>query len=135
MKKLLFVLMAAFVQPQVADAGAITGNDLLEACSANGNPIMATACSFYAISALDNLKWGAFIANRNHLKSSVSAIEMDMMTRAELRYCDPTGVTHQQIVEIVRSYLEQNPETRDNSAANLIHLAFIEAFPCPDTAD
>jgi Ssp1 endopeptidase immunity protein Rap1a len=45
--------------------------------------------------------------------------------------CPPGGVTNKQIIDIVRRYLEDNPETRHEAAYVLISRALVKSFPCP----
>jgi len=45
--------------------------------------------------------------------------------------CYGPHVTAGQIFDIVVKYLREHPKTRDASAASLISLSLMEAFPCP----
>ena len=45
-------------------------------------------------------------------------------------FCTPTGITGEQLAEVVRGYLEADPMLRDWPAAILVIRAFALAFPC-----
>ena len=45
-------------------------------------------------------------------------------------FCTPNGVTHSQIFDVVKIYLEKNPSTRHEHMHVLIPRALVNAFPC-----
>jgi hypothetical protein len=51
---------------------------------------------------------------------------------SELTVCAPAGVTGQQLVNIVRKYLKENPEDLHHKAASIVNFALAPVFPCPD---
>jgi Rap1a immunity proteins len=53
------------------------------------------------------------------------------MLKGKLSVCFPDSVVGQQLIDIVKSYLEKNPAVRHYSASSLVLRAFSEAFPCP----
>jgi len=48
--------------------------------------------------------------------------------------CIPSEVTNGQRYEIVKNYLEQNPETRHEYQGRLVTKALNKAYPCKKTA-
>ena len=46
------------------------------------------------------------------------------------KLCLPSGVANQQLIDIVKVYLQANPSVRHQDAYLLILLAVIEAYPC-----
>jgi Rap1a immunity proteins len=45
--------------------------------------------------------------------------------------CAPGEATVGQLVDIVKKYLHDHPETRHRAAGVLVFLALVQAFPCP----
>lgn len=45
-------------------------------------------------------------------------------------FCPPSGVTHGQTIDIVKSYLEENPKIRHKPSGVLINQALKDAYPC-----
>jgi len=45
-------------------------------------------------------------------------------------HCPPAGITAGQVTDIVKNYLEVNPETRHNSADRLIGIVLKSTWPC-----
>lgn len=48
--------------------------------------------------------------------------------------CIPAEVTNGQSVDVVKKYLESNPETRHEYMGNLVIKALNKAYPCKKTA-
>ena len=49
-------------------------------------------------------------------------------------HCAPAGITAGQVTDMVKNYLEANPETRHNSADRLIGIVLRLAWPCAQRA-
>lgn len=45
-------------------------------------------------------------------------------------HCPPANITAGQVTDMVKNYLEANPETRHNSADRLIGIVLRSAWPC-----
>jgi len=45
-------------------------------------------------------------------------------------YCVPPNVENGQVIDVVKVYLRDHPETRQYSAPTLVMLALKEKFPC-----
>jgi hypothetical protein len=48
----------------------------------------------------------------------------------EKRVCPPDDVSRNQLVTIVRKYMDDHPEQMDFAAAGLIYDSLVEAYPC-----
>jgi hypothetical protein len=58
----------------------------------------------------------------------IDTVEMAMDVKP---YCvRGTGATRGQLLDVFRKYLQENPQTRHESAAMLLVLALKQAFPC-----
>ena len=110
----IFGLAAAFLLLGAAPAGAanLTGNDLLERCSASAsaNPIQWGVCLGYVVAIADALGQGRPING--------------------LRACLAPDVTSGQMMDVVRQWLERNPARRHINGAALVVTALQQAFPC-----
>ena len=108
-------LMIGLVVAFPASAQKLTGNELLARCKAENNE--RTSCLTYvqAVAALFTIAGtlGVREPNRTGL------------------YCLPSNVTLDQTVDVVVSFLEQNPSIRHEDAAMLTVAALRETFPCP----
>jgi ABC-type sulfate transport system permease component len=91
-----------------AKADFTSGNELWDACQANPatEPIKATFCTAYIVGASETFR--ALVGGY---------------------YCVPDNVPNGQLIEIVKLYLRDHPEKRQDSAPTLITLAF-KKFPC-----
>jgi hypothetical protein len=108
-------LAAAFLVLVAAPAGAgsnLTGNDLLERCSASAsaNPIQWGVCLGYVVAIADALGQGRPINGA--------------------RACFAADVTSGQLMDVVRQWLERNPAKRHINGAALVVTALQQAFPC-----
>ena len=108
-------LAAALLLLGAAPAAAgsnLTGNDLLERCSASAsdNPIQWGVCLGYVMAVADLLGQGRPI---NGARACVSA-----------------DVTSGQLMDVVRQWLERNPARRHINGAALVAVALQQAFPC-----
>ena len=50
--------------------------------------------------------------------------------QAETLYCIPNNADSDQLVRIVKEYLDDKPANLNNPAATLVTQAMIDAFPC-----
>jgi len=58
------------------------------------------------------------------------AQNMGELSEGGLRVCVPNEATVRQIIDVVKKYLENNPENRHYGAASSVVLALRQAFPC-----
>ena len=96
-----------------AAAGSnLTGNDLLERCSASAsaNPIQWGVCLGYVMAIADALGQGRPLNG--------------------VRACPPPDATSGQMMDVVRQWLERNPARRHLGGAPLVAAALQQAFPC-----
>ncbi len=123
-------VLALMLTPGALPAESLSGNELHTACSASDNLIMQTACSFYSLSALESMKWGAAVVVIAISDGSIPTSEVDQTTNLLLGFCVPEDVSNEQIGDLVTKYLDDNPETRHHPARGLIHNALKDAYPC-----
>ena len=118
MKKLL--LLIALLNAQGVYAAYISGNQLLEMCSAD---LQDTA------NANRYMEAGGC---RGYITGTVDIYEtFDEWNALKYRYwCVPDAVDLGQLRAVVLEYLKENPETLHQSASALIVLAYTKAFPC-----
>ena len=90
-----------------------SGNLLWDACAADEQkePVKAIFCTSYILGAGETFQ-------ALHLANQVTF------------YCVPPKVENGQVIDVVRLYLRDHPETRQRSAPTLIMLALKEKFPC-----
>ena len=88
-----------------------TGNELWSLCSGKSDYASGVCIGFVA-GVADTLAVGTGILGLG-------------------RACFPEQVTEGQARDVVKRYLEQHPERRHYTAANLVAEALVEAFPCP----
>lgn len=86
----------------------VSGNQLLEHCSNDGNAQLHVGCAFYVMGVADTLPV------------------------AEPRTaCPPREITGTEATDVVIRFLQGNPQYRHMSAASLVVGALQSAFPCP----
>ena len=100
MKKLL---IAVLMVPAVAHAGFLSGNKLYEN--------MISDQTFERLYAL------------GYITGVHDALEQS-------NHCSPGNVTAGQVRDVVRRYMDQNPEFRNFDADILIRVALSNAWPC-----
>ena len=86
-----------------------TGNDLWSHCSGKGDAHFGL-CAGFVVGIADAMSNVTGILGR--------------------RACIPLPVSRGQVLDVVKRYLEQHPETRHDSAVSLVAQALSEAFPC-----
>jgi hypothetical protein len=109
------VLLIGIIIASPASAQKLTGNELLARCKAENDE--RTSCLTYvqAVGALFTIVQTLGVRDRDRTRL----------------YCLPSNVTLDQTVDVVVSFLEQNPAIRHEDAAMLTVAALRETFPCP----
>jgi hypothetical protein len=115
--RLVFAIMAGLLATSSAglafDQGAAgwfyDGNELLERC--HGAPSLAEA---YVTGIADGVQYGG--TNAGDYRG--------------YRYCSPQGATSRQYRDLVCSYIEDHPASRQQPGATLIMEALFSAWPC-----
>ena len=107
----LVLCIAISLATAVAAAGYRNGNDLYRHLTAGQNTFSEGVAYGYIIGVADATK----DARRDAFGFCWSI---------------PNGVQPEQLADIVRRYLEQNPDKRQYSAASIVGAAFQGSFPC-----
>ncbi|WP_417243016.1 Rap1a/Tai family immunity protein [Celeribacter sp.] len=117
--------------PCTGYADTVTGNDLHSACTANGEikDLQFGYCIGYIGGAFEGIKFGAGAVMFQAMPES-STTEVDQASNAMLGFCIPENVERGQIVDVTMKYLEENPQSRHESARGLLFQALQSAFPC-----
>jgi hypothetical protein len=115
MKHLLLAMIILCCSAEYARA-EITGNQLYEWCETPRQPSFQGLCLGYIAGTLDMLR----TASR---ELSDPRINIPM-------YCEPSGVTGEQLTAMARTYLVQHPEQRHFVAASILFTVYTKAFPC-----
>lgn len=126
MRCVLFAITVA-IQPVIASTQSLDGNFLWGAC--NGFSESETAfCYGYILGANDGGMYTALsVLSQTNNRDLLSTLE-DISSA--LGYCTPNTATSEQVVDVVVSYLRENPEVRHKPAQVLFTDAMTEAFPC-----
>jgi len=111
MRYAIMILALVGVLASPRPAAALTGNDLLERCSKDGEKWFW--CHGFVVG------W----AQRQRIAAADP--------KAEKYACLPTGAPFTQLMDVLIKALKNHPEVRHKDAAILVTLAFKEAFPCP----
>lgn len=131
MRKVIFAAMLVAAGP--ATGQSITGNELLRACEAQDLGILDGFCTGYILGAWEGMSWGTFavfhIIGAGPAEGGTEAANDFMETI--LQACPHADVENSQLVDVVTRHLVAHPEIRQQSARSLIHVALMEAFPCP----
>jgi len=114
MRKLVLIL-ALCAGPVGAQSLFLDGNDLYSLCTVDTNELKE--CWGYTAGVADSLTYTAGYA-RTHGAETIAEV------------CIPGGVPQRQIADIVVKFLEERPDLRHAGAANLVHTALYDAFPC-----
>ena len=94
--------VAAVAYTTAVQAQNLSGNKLLEDCTATGGSFRSGVCHGY-------------------IRALAEAFGP----------CAPTGVTYGQITDVVIKHLYDNPQSRHREAQELILNAMAQAWPCP----
>jgi hypothetical protein len=116
------VVTCSLIASTGADAGGLsffTGNDLWALCGSNLSSDQF-ACLTYVVGIADAMnappKNGTY-----YQQEGLSGFQA----------CLRPSMTRQQVADVVRLYLENHPEERDETAAGLVAFVLATAFPCP----
>jgi hypothetical protein len=110
MLALAFAAAIAAPAPQ-ADGSFFTGNDLHEVCQSTEG-FHEVMCTVY-------------IAGVNDAMVTVIASKA-----IKPLYCLPKHVDGEQLADIVRKYLKNNPASRHTAASSIVMIALRVSFPC-----
>jgi hypothetical protein len=102
-------------------AAAMDGNDLLRHCGGVSSAEELT-CAAYISGVVDEIT----------LNVATEAVAKSGGKIFRYRSCIPSGVTLDQIRDVIAVYLRNNPSTRHLSAASLAEHALADAFPCQE---
>ena len=122
MKNLFKSIIAVTVMCLSQPALALSGNELKQHC--NDESIYANGiCTGYVIGvARGSASW------HNEIKNYLSDALPEELIEP---HCIPENVSLGQLRDIVKKYLENNPEVLHYDAASLVLLAFHYSFDCP----
>ena len=118
MKILLLILTVSSLSAQTD-----TGMDLLRACNT-----IIQAEEGQDVSMDDQLLsfyWTGYLGGFND-----AAVLIGTGTSQKIYCLPPTGIENDQLVRVVKKYLDEHPEDLHQSARILVLLALSEAFPC-----
>src|SRR6476659_277583 len=92
-----------------------SGNQLLDACAADEQkePVKAIFCTTYILGAGETFQ----------------VLQVANQVRF---YCVPPKVENGQVIDVVKLYLREHPESRQYSSPTLIMLALKEKFPATE---
>jgi hypothetical protein len=93
-----------------AQAVLIEGNELYESCEAS------------------DFRW---VICMGYVAGVADTLETDRAAGGDApKVCIPTQGTRGQVIDVVKLYLERNPQERHLAAAVLVTKALVAAFPC-----
>lgn len=100
--------------------------------------ILVTLLAFVSLSAFAELKQDGNEMLKHMSKNDASYSEGVMLGYirgiADNMHCIPGEVTNGQTFDVVKKYLEQNPELRHQYMGVLVAKALNKAYPCKKTA-
>ena len=109
---LLAVLAVLAGGPVNAAQGFSTGKELYSKCQAGPKTVQYNLCAGYVAGISD---------------------AMNIHTLYGVRACHPQNASVSQMVDVVKKFLADNPETRHHLSESLVAIAISDAFPCPET--
>lgn len=110
MKRLLLVmLLVGVASPASSKTAWVSGNYLYDLCKGT-DTFGQVGCSSYVIGVADAL----------------NQIQVDGLSQ----FCVPKGAVIEQITDVARKYLNENPERRHFAAHSLVTTALSKSFPC-----
>ena len=120
MKRILLIaLLVGVVSPAWGEVDYfISGTALLISCQAPKGSIDRVACSGYIMGFYDAL--GDADTERGMGRGF-----------GDVKFCRPKGATPDQMADIVKKYLEDNPQVRHEGVPAYIAVALYKAWPCP----
>jgi hypothetical protein len=116
---LTILILTVAISPAVArDAypAMINGQKLLDYCNSREQQ-RRFSCGYYVMGAVDLL-----INNERLLSPGQDA---------KFAVCPPAGKTPEELVTVVKHYIENHPDDREKPGYELTFAAMREAFPCP----
>ncbi|MHB1140666.1 MAG: Rap1a/Tai family immunity protein [Sulfuricaulis sp.] len=127
------ILLAA---PSLGRAEGFDGNMLLRLCKEAVQSIEqppttvgSLTCASY-VRGLDDGMQIVAVNNSAKKHGTKATIADHQHVRNEMLYCVPNGVTLEQKVRVVTTFLEKNPQMLHQEPAVLTVLALKQAFPC-----
>lgn len=118
--------MLSLVAGTPASAQNLSGNDLLETCSA-ADPTMQGFCVGFIAGLVQGIRYGVAVPM---MLGGSETEEVNRISDSLLMYCPPDAVTNGQYVDLTILYLQENPALRHNPARGLFHNSVMAAFPC-----
>lgn len=136
-------LSALVLSAAMADASALTGEELLARCEAGSDWYSRGLCGGY-VAGLDRgyrlgRTWGAMqVLHGERLEDWIRAgepregleDEIDRLERTIQTYCLPDGLTGGELVGAVVDFLRDNPAIRHGEAELLVPAALARRWPC-----
>jgi len=104
------LVMVIGLSGQVKAANYLNGNELHSRCQSNDN-----VCYHYVIGVFD-----AYLMFQ----------DLDRLQEGKVDVCSPPSVTGQQVLDVTKKSLEENPSQRHFSAAGIVISALAEVWPC-----
>ena len=108
-----FVVLAPAPAQEAKVSAFRNGNELYEGCTSN-NQAKQAYCLGYVAGVID-------------LQRDAQSTDPALIA---IKLCVPRGVTLKQVADVVVDYLRRNPKSRHNTAASLVELALMRAWPC-----
>ena len=116
MRQIISVVFATILVSMALPAHAVTGSQL-KAC-----------CADY-----DDEKNKGFFSSgfcAGYITGTIESIAIWTAGSSHIPYCLPENATNDQIISVIRKYLDANPEKLHLDGAELIIDAISDAFPC-----
>jgi hypothetical protein len=70
-----------------------------------------------------------------YIEGAASAVGFYDATLDAKQVCVPKSTTREQIIDVVRGFLAQNPDAMKASGSQVVFAALVTAFPCSPTGD
>ena len=123
------ITVAAICLAGEACAEAWSGNEVHRLCTSDAEAAKFAYCLGLVDGWVEGIAFGSYftIARSDPNTSFQDATEF---AKLSMGYCIPEDVTRQQIVSVFFKHLEENPETRHDTARMIFHRSMIDAFPC-----
>ena len=117
-RKRLNVFLLWFLAVGIAaPAFALDGNQLYSKC---------TSQATWELNFCDSYIWG--------VAEGVTSMDLIYSKNSKGLFqqliCTPKGVVPQQIIDVVKKYLKDNPQNRADAATQSVLIALTKAFPC-----
>jgi hypothetical protein len=114
---ILFSMLAVTPQAQAREPfpAMIHGQKLLDYCNAREQH-RRFSCGYYVMGAIDMLFNGEVVRGA---KDGPFAV------------CPPAGKTAEELVSVVRHYIEAHKDERSKPGYELVYAAMHDAYPCP----